>query len=75
MQELASVWSNVHVIFSVSCRAEVHGTELLGIVAAYFDENTLPASLPDDTHALLLNVALAGLRALTEAEVCFMYGR
>ena len=41
----------------------------------YFDENTLPDRLPPGTRAMLLNVALTGLRALAEAEVCLMHSR
>lgn len=54
---------------SFTYRAEVHGTDLLGIVAAYFDENALPVPLPPGTDAMLMNIALAGLKALSEAEV------
>jgi len=59
----------------LTCRSEVHGTELLGIIAAYFDESTLPVSLSPAAHAMLLNVALSGLRVLIEAEVCSMHSK
>ena len=41
----------------------------------YFDENTLPDPLPPGTRAMLLNVALAGLRALAEAKVHLTHSR
>ena len=74
--KVATVQNSIHVNYvSLTHRADVHGTELLGIIAAYFDENTLPDPLPPGTRAMLLNVALAGLRALAEAEVCLMHSR
>ena len=38
----------------------VHGTELLVLIAAYFEWNALPVPLSPATHAMLPNVALFG---------------
>ena len=36
----------------------VHGTELLVLIAAYFEWNTLPVPLSPAAHAMLPNMAL-----------------
>ena len=74
--KVATLQNSMHGNYvSLTHRADVHGTELLGIIAAYFDEKTIPDPLPPGTRAMLLNVALAGLRALAEAEVHLMHSR
>ena len=53
----------------------VHGTELLVLIAAYFEWNTLPVPLSPAAYAMLPYVALFGLRTLIEAQVCSVHSK